>query len=336
MKISERTLRISAASLLALLMVGSSYVLSGPNFLSDKIANAGTTEELLKAYSTKDTDGDTLPDWQEALYGTDPNKAISNSFGISDGEAARTGKLTPNSLASQVPGDPVGEESVEDLLNDIPGVDPAPGSITEQFSREFFQRYVEVSGGQPLSDEKQQVLIAELLVNYNTQIAERIASKYTRLSARPDATVSAVAYAGNVENILSKHIPPSEYDVLVLIQALIEKDDSSALPKLEKLRAGYENITSELLVTPVPPQLLDAHISMARGTQEVARAIELCIEYKTDPIATLGAIPTLYPSRVKIITSMQDIAIAAVANGELAPGTPGAYLVDFARKSEAQ
>src|SRR3569833_2132398 len=103
MKISERTLRISTASGLALIMVSAAYLLSGPTFFTSHTANAESTDELLKAYANKDTAAAGLPDWQEALYGTDPNKAISNSFGIPDGEAAREGKLTPNTLATQLP-----------------------------------------------------------------------------------------------------------------------------------------------------------------------------------------------------------------------------------------
>jgi hypothetical protein len=331
MKISERTLRISAATFLAILMVGAAYLLSGPSFLSRSTANADTTDELLKAYAAKDTDGDGLPDWQEALYGTDPNKADTDGDGISDGEAAKEGKLTPNALAAQLPSDQAGTATAQDLLNDVPGVDPAPGSITEQFSHEFFEQYIEASNGQPLSDDQQQTLINNLLASYSQQVAARILSKYTQVSIHSDASVSVSAYAGQVEDALSANIPSEDNDVLSLMQDLIQNDDASALPKLHALDTDYAALTQQLLAIHVPPQLVQAHLSLLQSTDEVAKGIALVETYKTDPIATLGAIPTFDTSRTGIVNAIESIAVAVLANGEPAPGAPGANLVQLAR-----
>ena len=38
-----------------------------------------------------DTDHDGLPDWEEAVYGTDPNNPDTDGDGVSDGEEVRTG-----------------------------------------------------------------------------------------------------------------------------------------------------------------------------------------------------------------------------------------------------
>lgn len=335
MKISERTLRISAASFLALIMVGSAYLLSGPNIFTSRSANAESTEALLKAYATKDSDGDGLPDWEEALYGTDPNKAISNPYGIPDGEAARRGLLTPKSLATQLPSAQQGTTTLTSA--DFGGVQaPAPGSITDQFSKELFQQIVETSGGQPLSSDQQQTLINNLLSNYSQKEAALLASKYTAVSTHPDSSVTPAGYADDVYNALSTDIPSTDSDVLVLTQALVQNDDQTALPKLKTLGAAYTKLTNDLLALHVPPQLDQAHLSLIQSTDEVAKAIAAVQNYKADPIAMMGSISVFDPARTTILNSIQTIATAVIANGEPGPGMSGSNLVQLARGMQTQ
>lgn len=141
--LSPRNTRIIGASLIAVIMVAGGYFLPGFQFPKTKAVNAELTDDLLASYVAKDTDSDGLPDWQEALYGTDANKADTDGDGISDGEAVRKGLLTPTALSSQLPSDPVGEDEV------LPGQAPAAGSLTEQFSRSFFQSIWRRAAGRP-------------------------------------------------------------------------------------------------------------------------------------------------------------------------------------------
>ncbi len=337
MKIPERSLRIGASFLLALLFVGVAYVLSGPSFLSRKTANAGSTEELLKAYAQKDTDGDQLPDWQEALYGTDPKKADTDGDGISDGEAARQGKLTPNALASQLPSAQNEEESARDVLDDIPGVDPAPGSITEQFSHEFLEEYMQASGGQPMSVEEQQALVSRLLSKFTAQASRLFVSSYTTVSLHTDTSVSVTEYAGVVENILrTNDVPEDANQALPLAEALIVKGDESARPKLETLANSYKSIANGLLAARVPPQLASQHLALIQTFDELYKATHLIASYEADPLGMMGALSVYQPTSAKAVEAFKGIATAILAGGEPAVEAPGGMMVNIARSTEVQ
>ncbi len=335
MKIPERTLRISAASLLALLMVSSAYLLSGPSFFSQKFANAGSTEELLKAYAAKDTDGDGLPDWQEALYGTDPNKAISNSFGIPDGQAAKEGKLTPQTAASQLPS---GEQGTTTLTAaDLPGVDPAPGSITEQFSQEFLQKYLDASRGQPLTPEQQQALALKLLGEFTVKASALYGSTYTTISLHTDPSVSITAYADSVEGVLrTNDVPADANQPIPLLEALIEKNDESARPKIKRLSESYASITKDLLDLRIPPQLANQHLELVRGFDQLHKASASAVTYEKDPLAFMGALSNFQPSSVLVVKGFKDIATVILSSGEPAAGTAGSVIVSIARSAETQ
>src|SRR3989344_3578766 len=75
------------------LIIGAGFIVVA--FLSShpvaSPVSAESTAELLKAYAAKDTDGDGLPDWQEALYGTDPTNPRSVQASMTDAEAVAKG-----------------------------------------------------------------------------------------------------------------------------------------------------------------------------------------------------------------------------------------------------
>ena len=334
MAISERTLRISGASVLALTFIGIAYVLSGPNLLTNRTVSAESAEELLAAYAAKDTDGDTLPDWQEALYGTNPNTPDSDGDGMSDGEAFRQGLLTPSSLAAQLPENPTGEE----LLEEIPGVDPAPGSITEQFGQEFLQAYAAASNGAPLDEAGQQQLVSQLLAQFTQKASTQLTSRYTLVSVRTDPTLSAVIYAGSVEDVVFRThavAPGGEGDPLLLMQAFIEHNDKTAAPKLEALADSYAAIAAELLTVSAPPALADEHLALIRSFDELARATNRVVVYESDPLGVMGALSIYRPSSQAIVQAFEQIALAVLASGEPAADTPGALIVNTARSASS-
>ena len=94
---ATRTVPIIVASVVAAALIAVAFVASGPiPFLgSFKIADAATSAELLKAYATKDADQDGLPDWQEALYGTDPLLYDTDGDFVGDGAEILNG-TNPN------------------------------------------------------------------------------------------------------------------------------------------------------------------------------------------------------------------------------------------------
>lgn len=336
MKISERTLRISASSFLALLMVSASYLLSGPSFLTRSIANAGSTEELLKEYAEKDTDTDGLPDWQEALYNTDPNNPDSDGDGLSDGEAARAGKLTPQTSASQLPtADDGTPRTTEDILADIPGVDPAPGSITEQFSEEFLQQIVGANGGQPLTEEQQQELIGQLFTQYSTKAAKLFASTYGTISVHTNTSVSLSGYTQVVESVyIQNDVDAEESNPLSLMEALITNNDSSAAPKLLRISKAYAAMAADMRAAQVPPSLAPTHVKSVRALEELSKSTAAISSFQKDPLASLGALTVFNSSSKDFAASITELANVILANGEPLPEQPGALIVKIGRAAE--
>ncbi len=330
---STRTIHIGIASLISVLLIGSAYIFSGPNAILAffHIAEAQSSEALLKAYAAKDTDSDGLPDWQEALYNTDPANPTSFKAGVQDGDAVAQGLIKPK-FQSQV-----ATTSAVAYTPVIPGSSPASDSLTDQFAQEFFQSYMEVSGGQALSDQDQATLVSNLLASFTAKAQKLIVSPYTSISVHTSATVTVSAYAGSVEQVIAGNDAPGvDGDFLTLAQALIENGDETARPKLKKLAASYAAIAVGLAQVQVPPALANDHLQLMQTFDTVARATKLVVTYEKDPVATLGAIAVYQPAADTMIATIQDIAAAILATGEPAPEAPGASLVNFARSLQSQ
>jgi hypothetical protein len=326
--ISPRNLRIAGASLIAVLMVAGGYFLPGSKFPKTKEVNAELTDELLASYVAKDTDGDGLVDWQESLYGTDINKSDSDGDGISDGDAVRQGLLTPTSLSSELPA----EEGPIDV-NEIPVGDPAPGSVTDEFSKAFFEAYMRESGGQPMDADAQNELVQRLLADYTARGVRALGSSYTLVSVRQSPGTTVHDYAVAVQSVLQNEgRAEGATEPMQLMQALMENKDESARQKLLKLANAQTSIARALLTMSVPPQLADEHLLMLQSTDSLGKSTRMIANYEKDPIGAMSALAIYAPTSRSFLASLQGVGTTILSQGgEPAPGTAEAYMVANAR-----
>jgi len=303
--------------------MGGAYVLSGPSFFSSRLVGAQSTDELLREYAAKDTDSDGLPDWQESLYSTDPNVADTDGDGISDGEAARTGILTTQRFLTNTGDGPVSVDT-------IPGMTAAPGTLTEEFSRSFFEAYMANWQGTPLTKEQQDALIQRLLGEFSQKAGTKLSSNYTAAAVRVGST-DTLSYAGAVEAVIRQYeVAADEAHPITLAHEFIENSDDSAQPKLERLSASYQRIASGLVSVTVPASLADEHLSLIRAFDTLAKATESLASYEEDPLAVLGGLALLQPSSKEVVIAMKGIAAEILVTGAPAAGTPGAIIVTVA------
>ncbi len=323
----SRTLHLALASSIAVAFIVCSYLFSGPFSFRPSTVDAATAETLLKAYATKDSDSDGLPDWQETLYGTDPANPESVQAGIKDGEAVAQGLVKPKFES---------EAQKPTSASSIPGTLPSDDSVTAQFSQEFFKSYID-AGGQTMTASEQQALLTKLMSSFVTRAEKVVVSPYTALSIHPDKNVTLLGYAQSVEAIIiANDSPKGSESPLDLMDAYINAGDSSAGTKLSALAKQYERVSAALLALRVPPQLSASHLLLLQSFDSLARSTRLIANYQKDPIAVLGAVSMYQPASTGVVTALTDIATSILAQGEPGQGTPGFIIVNFARSTQAQ
>lgn len=323
-----RTLHLALASSIAVALIVSAYVFSGPFSFRPSTVDAATAESLLKAYATKDSDSDGLPDWQESLYGTDPTNPESVRAGVQDGDAVTQGLVKPKFESAQLPA-PIDAES-------IPGTLPTDDSVTAQFSQAFFKSYMD-AGGQTMTASDQQALLTKLMQDFTTRAQKLVVSPYTLVSVHTDTTISLISYTDSVERIiLTNDVATGGGNPLDLMDAYINNGDASARTKLVTLGTSYAAIARELADMHVPPTLSSTHLVLMQSFDSLARATRLVANYEKDPIAVLGALAIYQPASTSAVDAFNKLAAAILTEGEPAKGATGALIVNFARSAQAQ
>lgn len=287
---STRILPILGALVIATALVAGAYVLSGPIPFIDRVT-AQSSEELLREYAVKDTDLDGLTDWQEALYGTDPQNANSFRADLSDGEAAAQGLLTP---ASRVP------ESADD---EFPGSDPVAGSLTERFAEAFLGQYLATRGQTPPTE-------AELVAFVNDAMADlaREAAANPRYSTRDvsttlDSEAAYRTYAARAASAITLNAVPAEQEDLAYFAAAGNGGDPEALAKLEEISGAYTAIAKGLVAVPVPEGARASHIAIASAFNGLGIATAHLAALEEDPILAMLGIAEYQRYRTDLIAA---------------------------------
>ncbi len=286
---SARTVRITVASILALLMVGSAYFFTGPNPFGN-VVEAQSAEELLKEYAAKDSDTDGLPDWQESLYGTDPNNPESFQAGIQDGDAVAQGLVTPRVA--------VREDGEDTDLGTLPGTLPAPLSLTDRFSQTLLKQFLLNRGENPPTQEEianfVQAGIADLVANSKPNATYGTADLVRANGAGREALL---AYAVRAEQAIASENIRAELNELEYFSEVM-KGDQTALAKIAQASDAYAATAQALIKVPVPEELRTSHLALVNSFMGMSAVTEDMAALETDPLRALVGIG-LYANAAK-------------------------------------
>jgi hypothetical protein len=319
---STRTVGIVVASAIAVVLIVAAVLISGPLPFHLNRANATSTHDLLASYAAKDTDGDALPDWEEALYGTDPNNAHSFQAGVTDGDAVARGLIKPEfASATSTPVD----------INSIPGSTPAADTITDSFSRSFFESYLRsrTSTTPPTSEE----LVAFVESQLNTLEQGRAsAPAYTASRVRVSGAGSdaAIAYAAAVEKILTSPSVPYTKNELTYYSDAVLQDDAQALKAVQVIAKGYTDASRDVLGLPVPIEEQSAHLHLANALSAMGAVLTDMAALNTDPLRAMLGIGRYEAAHQQLTNAFIELTRALASSGAtFTDGDPGFRLSTF-------
>jgi hypothetical protein len=311
----RRTLFLFSSCFIAVVLIGTAYVSSGPSFLSAKSVGAESTHDLLVSYASKDTDSDGLPDWQEALYGTDPQNAHSVNVSVTDGEAVAQGLVAPkfrNATSTPV------DASV------IPGPDAGPQTLTDQFGKELFGQYLKARGqGQPTSADVATFVeqgVAQL--KQNQVIPDTFNQGQVKVSGTgPDALLS---YASSVEVVFIKtNVDPNKSDLDYFSDA-VNKGDVAALSKVKQYAQADALGARSLMNISVPKELASSHIKLANALMRVSQSLSDMSLLSSDPLrAMLGMATYADAARGVTLALVEMQSVYATEHVQTSPGVTG-------------
>jgi hypothetical protein len=324
---TKRTFSTPVALIIGALLIAGAYFI--PRLLATPRAEAGTTDDLLKAISTKDTDGDGLPDWEEALYGTNPNKSDTNGYGMTDSQAVAKGLIVPKAVT---PAAPVasGSSTPADLKY-VPGGAPAPGSLTEQFAQNFFAQYLAShQGGKTLSTDDMTTFVTTAIQQLQQSQSQQDAFVLSEVKVSGSGAQAVHAYAVAAEAAFTANtvqLPKSE---LLYLSDAISKNDASAIGNIEKIAAAYTNTAKALAALTVPNELATRHLALANALAQMGIVTGEFAAVNRDPILTSVALASYTGDATAMRDAFVGMAAAIGSAGVvLKPGDPGYGMVSI-------
>lgn len=295
---STRTVFISGACVLSLVLVASAYALSGPLPFHINKVGAESTHDLLVSYASKDTDGDGLPDWQESLYGTDPNNAHSVNPSISDADAVAQGLVQPKfATATSTPVD----SSI------IPGVDAGPTTLTDQFARQLFGQYLQKRGVTQPTPQEIATFVQQSVAELNNSRSKQDAFNQGQVRVSGTGPDALLVYAGNGEQVLNKTKIDVSKTALEFYSDVVNKNDVVALKKLKTYGTGYAEIARGLMNMSVPKEMAASHLALANSLMHMSASIFDMVEINNDPLRAMLGLAQYQDDSVALGRALSDM-----------------------------
>jgi len=223
-----------------------------------------TVAETKVTSSDQDTDGDGLPDWQEKLIGTNPNKKDTDGDGTNDGEEIKQDR------------NPLFSGPSDKLNTDTP-------SVTEEFTKDILSSYINPDGtvkkGVNPQDVIKKITSLGLSVPFKSyELADILVSS----SAKPHD------YGNNISEIIA-HYGYEKDDVQVFQDAVLKKDQAS-LTIIAQQSTTYGGLRNELLKIEAPTVLTSDHLRLVNLISKISADLNGMSKLYTDPIASITAL----------------------------------------------
>lgn len=304
----------------------SAYFLSGPvPWL--KTASAESTHDLLVAYAAKDSDNDGLPDWEEAIYGTDPNNPHSVSPTLTDGEAVAQGVVKPKfQTATTTPVD----------ARSLPGPTAGPSTLTDQFAQQFFAEYLATHGPTTPTPDEVATFVEQGITNFeaNQVIPDAYNAGEVRVSGNgPDALLS---YAAAAEKALSGTSGTHDQTEIGYFSDAVEQGKTGELAQVKEIGSAYSAMASAYIKLSVPAEAATPHLAIANALARLGTDISNMSLLATDPLRAFLGLAAYQKDAPALAAALANMDAVYVNEQVAVPeGVPGSTFYALLGKSKA-
>lgn len=265
-----------------------------------------TIDQQKLAELNKDSDGDGLKDWEEAIYGTDPHNPDTDGDGTPDGEEIKQGrdplKKGPNDKI-QKPADLSASSASGD--SQLSGLEQ---NLTQSFTQGLIQNYIPglLAQGKTVDGLSSNADIENYIADLKNQDLLANAPKITGdditiLQQNDPAAIKDyfnklyVAYAQTIGK-------PKKDDITILNEAL-NNNDFSLLAQLDEVIQAFGDGIGAAEKIPVPSDYAPFLLRELNYFSKIKRAVEIFRHSDIDPIASLV---TLAP-RIELIKNIATL-----------------------------
>ncbi|GEM_PF-4666337 len=229
-----------------------------------------------------DPDEDGLKNWEEAMYGTNPDNADTDENGISDRDEALAGVFSDKNAEGSVLGAQNNAEST---------------NLTET----LLEKFLTAGGAVALSKGKEGGLITSDLLS---QEVERLSKEGALPRPIPIAPIEKISvltsddtspnavrrYLNTAAEIISRNSKDLKKDNLNLLAEILQSGDLGRLAEFARYRESADAIVRELSLVRVPKNLSWYHERQIFLMREMAGHVAIFEKTEQDPLKTLALV----------------------------------------------
>ncbi len=295
-----------------LLLIVASLIVIGGIFAFKEYKNT-SNEQTIQVESTtatstsyipeeiliKDTDGDGLKDWEEALWGTDPRNPDTDGDKTNDGDEV---KKSRNPLVKGP------KDTLAQTATSTKNSDPSKNlTLTDQFSRDLFAKYMTLrQAGQASDAQSQADLIDEMLMNNKYTLKSRVYVTKEIKTRQDDSVASIRQYGNDVGRVFKTYMISSKNEALIVKDSTVSGNQNE-LAQLDPIIKSYQNILDNLLKIQVPESAVYIHLKILNSTSELIFADQALRKFYTDPMLGLLGLTQYQTSTQSFFDAIKDI-----------------------------
>ncbi len=327
---STRTVGIVISVVLSACFILAAFYLSGPH--GPAIADAESTEQILKAYASLDTDVDGLFDWQESLYGADPKNPHSLDETLTDREMVDRGQVEPKFKSDA--------SALTDDYSDegIPGIEASSGSLTDRFARTLFENYLSKKGAGSVPTEDDLLAFIDASVDDLLSEVEGASRYNSQHILRAEKSIdSLLAYAVAAEEASKVPIAATEKSELFYFAEAVQAGDTAALTNVRLISSTYGTMAASLIKVPAPEKIASAHLRIVNALARMSVVVGNMGAFDTDPLLGLVGLSSYEETVLELLGAFNELySIYASESIVIATGEPGARFYQVLETSHAK
>ena len=273
---------------------------SGENFsLTGKESNAALKVEnqTITDLIENDSDGDSIADWEEALWGTDKNKKV-------------TFNDTPDATYIE-------NKKKELRTGESASAEEQALTETEKFAREFFTSYTAMKASGAVDNDTIQ--------SFSSALGQKIVNpslidRYTENNITiydSDNSILKQKYYENIKNLFESYQSAGLGNELDIISQELATNSTSGTPgsidqyaKLSIIASAYQDFAKKVIGVRVPQSLTPYHLRIANSANNVGISVSGMEKIANDPIVGLSGLAQYQKYSDDLIKAVEELEAA--------------------------
>jgi len=254
----------------------STLLFGKSSFLSKENKNKLATQKLtINELLQKDSDGDGVMDWEEGLWGTDPNN-IKTFNGTPDAEYVKSKRE-----ALQTPGEN--------------GLDNNSLSETDKFAQQFFASIAALKqNGQVDANTIKNISTSLGQTIVDSTIIDKYSNSDAKISANDDATRQKTYYT-TIKKLFETYTKKgigdeAEITGTLASSSITTEEKTKYTNQLSQIADAYQEYAQKVIGTQVPGSLVSYHLAIANNANNTGIAVRNMSKVTDDPIVGLSGL----------------------------------------------